>query len=536
MGMDARRERLYRIGYFALSFLLVFLIAFSALFGIEREIRKSRIEELKRQEQRVTHLVSDYLGREFAVILSDLHYLHHANKKDLLDPDHYADIAANWTVFSTQRKIYDQIRYLDIHGDEKIRIDIGENGGFIVPESELQNKADRYYFTETIKLGEEGIYVSPLDLNIENGAIELPHKPMIRISTPVFDASGTMQGIIILNYLAETMLSEFRKQAVNSEGEILLLNANGYVLSSPDAEDEWNFMFEDRKEDTFGRDYPDEWQSIRDKDEQFTTERGLFTAASVLLDRKFTGEEGDGHDHELVFGGDDWHVVSLYARTPENSAFFDDKLGVLMVDVFRKNVIDFLLIGIVSVLVAVLVYLNRRTYDRIKFFSEHDPLTKTWNRRAGIARLNELFPLDDRRQFLVSICFIDINGLKTVNDTLGHKFGDELILSVSQVIKETIREKDLLIRLGGDEFLIVFAGIGVDKAETVWSRIVHRYEQINELENRPYLISVSHGIVAYDNQQRTLMDDRISAADEKMYLEKQQMKIGLNVIRGKAQT
>ena len=200
-------------------------------------------------------------------------------------------------------------------------------------------------------------------------------------------------------------------------------------------------------------------------------------------------------------------------------------------DVFVKNIYYFILIGIISGIVGFLVYVNRKTYSRIKYYSEFDPLTKTFNRRAGIAKLNELFPSDDRRQFLGSLCFIDINGLKEVNDTLGHKLGDELIITVADIIKRTIREQDFLVRLGGDEFLIVFNGIGIDMAEKIWERIVQEYNQINNNEDRAYLISVSHGVVDFDNKQKTHVDDLISAADEKMYHEKQIIKANLSVIK-----
>jgi len=68
-------------------------------------------------------------------------------------------------------------------------------------------------------------------------------------------------------------------------------------------------------------------------------------------------------------------------------------------------------------------------------------------------------------------------------------------------------------------------------AEKIWERIVREYDQINHNEDRAYLISVSHGIVDFENKQKTHVDDLISAADGKMYQEKQIMKANLSVIR-----
>lgn len=528
---DNGQNTKHLVSYSLLSFLLVFILSFLVLFFIEQEVRLTRIEELKSQEQRVVKLENDFLGREFRMLLSDLHYLHYAYENELVEANDYSKVAANWAEFSTQRRIYDQIRFLNANGDEKIRINIDSHGGYSVSEKDLQNKRNRYYFTETIKLSEGNVYVSPLDLNIEHGEIEIPYKPMIRLSTPLYDDNGKPEGIIVLNYLADYMLSEFRRLAGNSQGEIILLNADGYRLSSSNPDDDWNFMFDERKGDTFEKEYPNEWISILNNKHQQTTDEGLITASPMVLSHRFISGDNNTSDKKIVLGDGSWYVVSVFKRNRENSEYFNDSIWVVLVDVLTKNIFYFLLISIISAIIGFLVYENRKTYSRIKFYSEFDPLTKTLNRRAGIAKLNELFPSDERRRFLVSLCFIDINGLKEVNDNLGHKFGDELITSVADVIKETIREQDFLVRVGGDEFLIVFKGIGTERAETIWQRIIKVYSQINQDENRPYIISVSHGIVDFNNKQKAHVDDLINAADEKMYNEKQIMKSGLSVIK-----
>jgi diguanylate cyclase (GGDEF)-like protein len=129
----------------------------------------------------------------------------------------------------------------------------------------------------------------------------------------------------------------------------------------------------------------------------------------------------------------------------------------------------------------------------------------------------------------MSLCFIDINGLKEVNDTLGHKFGDELIVSVVEGIRQEIREEDFIIRLGGDEFLIVFKGIGRDMSEKVWERINQRYQVINSHEERPYVISASHGIAEYDSDEKSEVDLLIKYADDEMYSEKKYIKEELKI-------
>ena len=517
--------------YFLLSFSLIFLISFLILFFIEKEVSETKIEALKSQEQRVVKLENDFLGREFSMVLSDLHYLHHAYENKLIKSNNYAEIAENWAVFSNQRKIYDQIRFLDADGMEKIRVNISENGSYIVPDKDLQNKKDRYYFTEAINLKEETVYVSPLDLNMEQGKVEIPFKPMIRLSTPVYDNDGKVRGIIVLNYLADYTLLGLRELAKNSQGEIFLLNSNGYSLSSDNVENDWNFMFAEKKEQSFAGDFPGAWNAIIDHTTQVLTDQGLVTSLPVLLSHKFNLGQVNDHRQNLILGDGNWYIVSVVEKNNKNAELFNNDLTTISLMVFKKNMYYFLLMIVVSGIVGLLIYVNRKTYSKIKYYSEYDHLTKTLNRRAGITRLNKLFSEDNRRHLVVSLCFIDINGLKEVNDRLGHKMGDELITTVAEVIKKIIREQDFLVRLGGDEFLIVFNGIDISTAENIWKRIIEAYDKINMAEQRAYNISVSHGVVDFDNKQKTNVDDLINTADEKMYQEKQVIKKNLQVVR-----
>lgn len=164
--------------------------------------------------------------------------------------------------------------------------------------------------------------------------------------------------------------------------------------------------------------------------------------------------------------------------------------------------------------------------EMTKYFNEmlYDQLTKTFNRRSGLAKLNKLFHHNNRRDTEISICFIDINGLKKVNDLLGHRYGDELIITAVDEIKKEIREEDFIIRMGGDEFLIVFIGINKEISETVWDRIYKRYQVINDNEERAYIISVSHGVAEYNNLEKSEVEILIKEADDKMYKEKRYLK------------
>lgn len=165
---------------------------------------------------------------------------------------------------------------------EVVRVNFDSGDPQVVPEDQLQFKGDRYYFRDTFSLSRGEIYVSPLDLNVEGGEIEQPLKPMIRIGMPVYDIDGQKSGVIIINYLAENLIEHFEAIGYHIEGDIMLLNSEGFWLKSPRAEDEWGFMYEDRADITFGNAFPDIWQQISNLDTgQIRTEDGLFSFGTI---------------------------------------------------------------------------------------------------------------------------------------------------------------------------------------------------------------------------------------------------------------
>ncbi|MDY6992886.1 MAG: histidine kinase dimerization/phospho-acceptor domain-containing protein, partial [Pseudomonadota bacterium] len=182
--------------------------------------------------------------------------------------------------FAHSRAHYDQVRYLDAQGQEQIRINWQQQGyPKSVAQSQLQNKFHRYYFQDTWnKPG--NIFISPLDLNIEQGQIERPLKPMIRIGTSVTDEQGNKVGVIMLNYLAEELLKQFRTLFDTTDTMGMLLNQDGYWLSAPDAADEWGFLLNPQRR--FNQRYPQAWQILSKQNQGIVlTTNGLFCFNTV---------------------------------------------------------------------------------------------------------------------------------------------------------------------------------------------------------------------------------------------------------------
>ncbi len=138
---------------------------------------------------------------------------------------------------ATYRPDYMQIRLLDESGMELVRVDRAGDSVKVVPKGELQNKADTPYFTETMRLPARKVYVSDMNLNREHGKIEVPHKPTMRFAAPVFDASGSRKGIMVINLHGRAVTDA----AIAKRGTVYLVNREGYFLRHPDRSREFGF-------------------------------------------------------------------------------------------------------------------------------------------------------------------------------------------------------------------------------------------------------------------------------------------------------
>ncbi|TLS74038.1 PAS domain S-box protein [Mariprofundus erugo] len=165
--------------------------------------------------------------------------------------------------FMLSSTVYDQARILDRQGRELIRINYHGGAPVVVSGSQLQDKSDRYYFKAMQRLSRHDIYISALDLNVEHGAVEQPFKPTLRVGMAVYQGDENRPaGYIIMNYLAVGMLDRFRDSGLLVQGDLLLVNRDGYPLSAPTHEQEWGFMFPSSSSLSMASRDPALWQQI----------------------------------------------------------------------------------------------------------------------------------------------------------------------------------------------------------------------------------------------------------------------------------
>jgi signal transduction histidine kinase len=243
-----------------------------------------RANEHMLHEQASAHLVelhANIITRELDSVKSDLLILSNEGILREYASQSRADKRAvenEYLLFSGRKGIYDQIRYLDADGMEKIRVNYIDGAPALVPDDDLQPKGERYYFQQTKHLGRDEVFISPFDLNEEHGKIEEPYKPVIRVATPVFDNSNRprLRGIVVLNYLGASLLSKLSEVSTAFPKSAWLLNRGGYFLHGPTPADEWGFQLKHSR--TLTTYYPEAWKEISSSDEgQFRTVDGLFT-------------------------------------------------------------------------------------------------------------------------------------------------------------------------------------------------------------------------------------------------------------------
>lgn len=625
--------------------LAVLLVAGSVLYGrveITHELARTSSQEAANVRLGAGVLTSniEFITRDLRFLASD-----HAMRKCIAQPspENLMNLAENFMAFSGAKQIYDQIRWIDETGMEIVRVDNLRGKPSLITADKLQNKAQRYYFADTLKLGPGEVFISPLDLNIEQNSIELPHKPMLRFATPVADQQGRKRGIVILNYYGRELLQAFERATADHADRSMLVNAEGYWLRSPQPKQAWGFMFK-RTELTMAARAPAAWQQIRASDQgQVMLADGMWTWDTVyplIAVRKSssgTAESRGGGTSEVNDRQYFWKSISHYSA---------DKLAVAEHDIgFKVAGITALLLGLSALAswklsrawsqlaTAELNYqtvadftndwetwvdpsghyrycspscerltghapqafmsdpglllkithpddqvwmaqhlqadinpveacefcfriilpdgqvrwlehaclpvfdeagefLGRRASNRdvterknaeaqIQQLAYFDTLTGLPNRRMLHDRLEQALAQAKRFQRSLAIMFLDLDGFKQINDTLGHDVGDELLKVLAIRLSASARVGDTISRQGGDEFIIVLTEISQpEDAAQVASKVIQVINEPVSIENQELHVTTSVGIAVFPVNGDADAKELMKKADQAMYAAK----------------
>ena len=163
---------------------------------------------------------------------------------------------------------------------------------------------------------------------------------------------------------------------------------------------------------------------------------------------------------------------------------------------------------------------HKKMQEEILTLSLTDPLTGLYNRRGFLALAEQQLKIATRTKIGLLLLFADLDGMKWINDNLGHKKGDEALMEAANVLKKVFRDADIIARVGGDEFSVLAVGVKIEDSRIVEDRLQYQIGINNGRENRDYSFSMSVGMAYNDPENPSTIDELMSHADVLMYEQK----------------
>ncbi len=468
---------------------LVLVVGFSYA-----ELRlETRIQEIIDHDSHRLHRISGFIGAEVSGSLNHLLSLSiETTTKQALDsrdPRRLRALEASFLTLAQRNLQYQQIRLIDQAGMEKVRVMRDQAEPYVVASRNLQDKSQRYYFTEANALLPGELYISQVDLNVEQGIIENPPKPMLRIATPVIDSQRNRRGIIIINIAMRYLFN-----LVRSTGEAgvpinyFLLNQKGELLNS------WVESFqavEALEQDVdFPAAHPEIWQKISLVDSgNLETLGGLWTWKTLSPVDTFKRLTREFPEQSNVFKKliTDEFSLTLLAQRPVQS----------LVEMRQKSrfLISLgMLLGLTVYGFSLFLYLGGHVRARRAELNA----TYAIARASSMERLKEL---EERFRHLVEASSI---GQLVVDDTgrieisnpaaermLGYEIGELEGLSVDRLVSSDMQQQHVRLR---EQYL-----------EEPDARIMGEGRELMAVTKQGSKISVEVGLNPYSDQGRQLV-------------------------------
>lgn len=324
------------------------------------EIDKTKqiiIEEQKQKTTIINYVIEDV----FAKMHEELLVAKNSNEMAdyLNDPtkENLEEVEKLFVRLTLSIKSFDQMRLINNSGQEIIRINNSEEGLEMVEKDLLQDKSDRYYYIETSQLSEGEIYVSNMDLNVENGEIEQPYKPMIRMATPLYTNDNVYQGILIINYLGQNILDVFTEyfQGDDDKENLIqpfLINDQGCYLYHNDQDKTFGFMFDNKASMNLQQENPGLWEDILLKHNGVFEENNVVNYYMSLNPLAKIDTTANTHYH--------WFIISTFDLKYLPSIQDNIIFGMKKIDILTIIGIDILIL-----LVVMINYYSRKNKEQL---------------------------------------------------------------------------------------------------------------------------------------------------------------------------
>ncbi|HEY3378148.1 MAG TPA: diguanylate cyclase [Armatimonadota bacterium] len=154
-----------------------------------------------------------------------------------------------------------------------------------------------------------------------------------------------------------------------------------------------------------------------------------------------------------------------------------------------------------------------------------DELTGLHNRRGFLTLADQQLKFACRAKHRLLLLFADLDGMKFINDTYGHHEGDCALVKIADILRETLRDSDLIARIGGDEFVVLAFEVGPNSIEVLPARLEQGIDACNTRGGLPYQLSLSIGADRFDPEYPCGLDELLARADAMMYAKKRLRKL-----------
>lgn len=266
---------------FGLIFLFCSLLLGAGLLGWYQAEQKSVREDRELVLERFTNRRENVLYNAFISFEQQLLIAGETEDiRNYLTDDQSA--ARHLSVIVKQLPDIFQARILGTNGREVVRVDHTADGVVRIPDQDLQDKSDRYYYQRATKITADEVYISALDLNVENGKLEVPWRPTVRLISQILGKSGQKEGYLVFNVDVSNILGEFGYFAPRNV-LTTLLNNDGYWLAGKPRSELWGFMKQNGN--TLAKSDPLLWQKLQGEKGNAVFEYGgtLYTVRHLSL-------------------------------------------------------------------------------------------------------------------------------------------------------------------------------------------------------------------------------------------------------------
>lgn len=297
--------------------------------------KQSAFDKIVFQKEKDIEYLEENIQQSIDNLISETLFLANYTESCISNyPNNYNSLLEEtYLQFALSNTYLDQIRFIDNDGYEQVRINHSGIKPQIVSKSSLQNKASRYYFKQTIKLNRNQVFLSPIDLNVEHGKIEEPHKPTLRVCIPIYDNSENNTGIVVLNYLANQFLLTFDRLNRGSIGKNIMVNKESYYLKGLTPESEWGFMFKDKETPKFNLDFILAANYIEKHSSGiYESDKGIFLFRTVEIDKEHVytvkqfrkGLTGRERLNEILAIDPMYYIISFVPKHEINQLVFKE--------------------------------------------------------------------------------------------------------------------------------------------------------------------------------------------------------------------